>query len=776
PRPCALAASAHGRGLGVVVDIVPNHVGVHHTNAMWDGLLARGPAGDEARCFDVNWDSALPGSAQKVILPVLGEQYGEVLHSGELEVLRDSGSDPGRGWRLRYHEHDFPLSEESCQALERSGGGEALRGEPGVPDTWQRLHALLERQHYRLVHWRVGHRVINYRRFFAVDTLAAVRVEDEVVFDRVHGKILQLVGDGVVDGLRVDHPDGLRDPGRYLERLRERAGGVWIVVEKILQHAEALRDWPVEGTTGYEFCNDVLGLFVDPEGEAPLSELDRELGGRPDELGRVERECKRQILAEDLASEHQRLTGMLWRLAQEHPTVRDLDDRHVAEAIAGAIAHMEVYRAYIDPQTGRATPEDVERVEGAVERARAAARGGGQARRGQAGPPDEVFDLVAAAASGRLGTTVAHLDFAARFAQLSSAVMAKGVEDTAFYRYQRLLALNEVGGHPGRFGTDAAAFHRANAQRQACHPAGMLTTATHDTKRGEDARLRVAALSERPAEWAALARRWAPGAPDGHAASLALQTLVAVWPLAGGPPDEEVRRRVHAYLVKALREARLRTDWAEPDEGYELGVAEWLDGLLGDDGFVGEFGGFVGGVQEIAMTAGVAQTLLRLTSPGVPDTYQGCELWEDALVDPDNRRAVDFGARERLLAELGARPDAAALWAARRDGRVKLWVLRRALQVRNTRPACFGPDAGYEPLRAEGAMADHVVAFARTSPDGERVITVAPRLPGRVLAQGWGDTTLDLGGTGYVDALTGRPATDRLADLTATLPVALLTR
>jgi len=773
----ALADAAHGHGLGIVVDIVPNHVGVHAANAQWDALLATGPVGDAARWFDVNWDSALPGSAQKVILPVLAAQYGQVLHDGEFTVARDAV----RGWRLRCHEHDFPLSAETAEALERSGGAEALRGTPGDPESWQRLHALIERQHYRLVHWRVGHRVINYRRFFAVDTLAAVRVEDSEVFARMHGKIVELVRDGVIDGLRVDHPDGLRDPLRYLERLREETGGVWTVVEKIVhsknhghepgpggEQPEALRDWPVAGTTGYEFCNDVLGLFVDPAAEAALDALDRALGGSPDGYAAMAVAAKRQILATDLVSEHQRLTGMLWRLAQEHLVVRDVDDRDVAEAIAAVIAELDVYRPYVDPEHGRASAEDVARVEAAAARARPGSR-----------VPPEVFDLVAAAAGGTLGLSGAHLDFAARLAQLSGAVMAKGVEDTLFYRYQRLLAVNEVGGAPDHLGVSAAEFHERNGARAARHPAGMLTTATHDTKRGEDVRLRMAAISERVEPWAAFVGRWADGAPDGQAASLVLQTLAGVWPLQTDVPEEDVRCRVHAYLVKAMREARLRTDWADPDEAYERAVAEWLDRLLDDAGFVADLCAEVRPLQEIAMVSGLAQVLLRCTSPGVPDTYQGCELWEDLLVDPDNRRPVDFALRRRLLDELGAPPDVAALWHARRDGRVKLWILSRALRARNAHAGCFGPQGAYEPLAAEGELADHVVAFARTAPDGDQVVAVAPRLPGRILDGGWGDTTVTLPPGQWLDLLTGThaPTTHvRLKDLTTTLPVALLTR
>lgn len=793
----ALADTAHDHGLGIVVDIVPNHVGAHAANRMWDDLLATGPAGDAARWFDVHWDAALPGAAQKVILPVLGAQYGQVLHDGEFTVARDGE----RGWRLRYHAHDFPLSAETAEALERSGGAEALRGTPGDPESWQRLHALIERQHYRLVHWRAGHRLINYRRFFAVDTLAAVRVEDPEVFARTHGKIVELVRDGVIDGLRVDHPDGLRDPLRYLERLRDATGGVWTVVEKIVHsrihghepskshgHApghvaapETLRDWPVAGTTGYEFCNDVLGLFVDPDAEAALDALDRSLGGTPDEYAAMAVAAKRQILATDLAAEHQRLTGMLWRLAQEHLVVRDLDDRDVAEAIAAVLAELDVYRPYVDPEHGRASAEDVARVDAAAARAQAGSRVPDPAADARAQPgsrvPPEVFDLVAAAAAGTLGVSAAHLDFAARFAQLSSAVMAKGVEDTLFYRYQRLPAVNEVGGAPDQLGMSAADFHERNAARALRHPAGMLTTATHDTKRGEDVRLRMAAISERVEPWAALVGRWADSAPDGQAASLVLQTLAGVWPLQADAPGEELRDRVHAYLVKALREARLRTDWADPDEAYERAVAGWLDRLLDDADFAADFGAEVRPLQEIAMVSGLSQVLLRCTSPGVPDTYQGCELWEDSLVDPDNRRPVDFGLRRRLLDELGARPDAAELWHARRDGRVKLWVLARALHARNEHPGCFGEQGAYLPLSAEGELAEHVVAFARTAPDGDQVVAVACRLPGRIIDGGWGNTTLPLPPGPWHNALTGRTAEgvpQAMTDLTGDLPVALL--
>ncbi|MGH8904066.1 MAG: malto-oligosyltrehalose synthase, partial [Egibacteraceae bacterium] len=744
----ALAAAAHARDLGLIVDIVPNHVAASAHTPLWEALLTEGPGGDCARFFDVDWDPPLPGAAGKVIVPALGDQYGLVLQRGELEV-----SDG----RVRYFEHSFPLSAQSRAAMGGLG-----------------LHELLERQHYRLVWHRVGDALINYRRFFAISELAGVRVEDEHVFDVTHERVLALVADGVIDGLRVDHPDGLADPRGYLRRLADRAPGTWIVVEKILAAGEPLpEDWPVAGTTGYDFCNDVTGLFVDPAAAGAMEETGCLFSAVPEDRQAAARAAKAEILDGLLSADTKRVAARLWAVCQAHPEIRDVDDRACLRAVASTVQALPFYRTYVDPVTGKARPEDERVIEAAV-------------------PSTTLGAFLADVLTGRAGTDPAHLEVIRRFQQLSGATMAKGVEDTYFYRDLRLLAVNEVGAEPGQFGIDVDGFHAACAARGARHPTGMLATATHDTNRGEDTRLRIAALSEMPAAWDRAVRGWAAYHrgiwPDPAAAYLLYQTLVGVWPL-DAQVDMALGNRVREYAIKAVREAKLRTDWTDSDEAYEGSLVEFVDLLLDPErsaAFHAELAELAGRAAVIAMVASLAQTLLRCTVPGVPDTYQGAELWDCSLVDPDNRRPVDFDLRHRLLASLDG-ADPRALLAQWWDGRIKLWVLSRALHARATHPACVGVGSGYEPLPVGGRWADHAVAFVRPDPHRTAfLVTVAPRLPGAVMSDtarppvgdAWADTalTLPVGGQ-WTDLLTG--ATHHggllpLSDLLRTLPVALL--
>ena len=801
-----LADAAHARGLGLVVDIVPNHLGTGPDTPLWEALLAEGRSGSAGTFFDVDWEAPLPGAAGKVVLPVLGEQYGVVLQAGELQVVEGrtgSSARADRGVRVRYFDKHFPLSAESQEAIERAGGVRAFAGTPGQPGTWTRLHALLERQHYRLVHWRAGS-LVNYRRFFAIDELAGVRVEDDDVFDRTHALILRLVDEGVVDGLRVDHPDGLRDPAGYLRRLADRTGGVWTVVEKILHPGEALPDWPVAGTTGYEFANDVLGLFVDPGYSHQLADADRAMGGDERAYGLQVARAKREVLDGGLAADVRRLARRLHAVAQQHLEARDVDEPMCLAALTQVLLGMEVYRTYVDPHTGEAAEEDVHRVE------HAAQRGGHLAASttGWVAAPQLLVDLLVDVLLGRAGRSAAHLDLLARFQQLSGALTAKGVEDAVFYRCRRLLALNEVGGDPERFGVSPAQFHAANRQRQARFPLAMLTTSTHDTKRSEDVRLRMAALSEAGVLWSAEVQGWHERnadlvvqttqgpAPDRQTEVLLYQTLIGVWPIdtatSLGEVTPQLVARVQAYARKACREAGERTSWTDPDEAFEGAVDAFTDAALERGGeFSASLGRVARQAAEVGMVSGLAQQLLVCTVPGVPDCYQGTELWDDSLVDPDNRRQVDFAAREALLASLDAGPaDAGDLLLERADGRIKLWVLSRALRTRRAMPGCFAASGTYVPLLVTGHHADLVVAFARRGPDGA-VVVVTPRLPGRLMAgkanppvgDVWEDTAVevpaDLAGRAWTDALTGAthaPAvTLPLAAVLQTLPVALLT-
>jgi (1->4)-alpha-D-glucan 1-alpha-D-glucosylmutase len=757
-----LAERARERGLGLVVDIVPNHVGTGADNPLWERLLAEGQSGEAARYFDVDWNPPLPGAAGKVIVPVLGKQYGEVLYGGELEVIES-----GPGYRLRYHDRTFPLSAESQEPIGRSTPLEAFRGSPGAPETWQRLHALLEAQHYRLVHWRAGHALINYRRFFAIDELAAVRVEDPEVFDATHRTILDLVADGVIDGLRVDHPDGLRDPDRYFRRLAEQSGGVWTVAEKITEPGEQLPDWPVAGTTGYEFGNDVLGLFVDPAGLGTLQQLHLDFGGDARSYRLQAAAAKREVLDADLAADARRVAGRLWALAQSHPMVRDVDLLACQEVVCRTVQALDVYRTYVDPETGESQAQDRARIAQALREACELGHAGWAAGApGRDLAPAELYDFLGDVLSGRAGSSAQHLEVIARFQQLSGAVMAKGVEDTVFYRYHVLAAANEVGGAPDHLGLDVAAFHERNLDRMRRHPSGMLTTATHDTKRGEDVRVRMAAISELAADWDRAVRHWRElnrshlgrgtrgAAPDPATEYLAYQTLVGVWPLDGRVTDELASRLV-AYLVKAAREAGVQTTWTDPDEGFEDALDRFVRAILDPErsqAFLDSLAALAGRATEIGLVSSLAQVLLRTTAPGVPDLYQGNELWDDSLVDPDNRRPVDFAVRRRLLDELGAAPDVADLVRSRRDGRLKLWVLTRALRARRDHAGCFGADGEYVPLQVDGPCAGHVVAYARVAPDGkDAVLVVAPRLTAAIggdrrpaLGEDWTGTTIRL--------------------------------
>lgn len=735
----ALSDAAAGHGISLIADIVPNHLAASDENPMWEQLLAEGMSGPSGSLFDVDWRPPLPTAEGKVILPVLGDAYGQVLANGELELARIDGV-----YRLRYHDRTFPLRAETLELIEASGGGRAFAGTTGVLNSWQPLHGLLERQHYRLVHWRIGDAVVNYRRFFTINDLAGVRVEVPEVFERTHSGILDLVDDGVISGLRVDHPDGLRDPERYLQQLRNRTG-VWIVVEKILHPGEQLPAWSVAGTTGYDFCTDVLGLYIDAGALPELREIDARLGGgRPYPEIAVER--KAAVLEGGLRADLDRVAHGLWRVTQRHPQVRDVTLDWCRRVLKGTLAQFAVYRTYVDPETGAAHERDRTQIAGAIERARAADD-----------VPAVLWDFVEELLAGEVGTSPALLDVIARSQQLSAAVTAKGTEDSAFYRYRTLLAACEVGADPARPGRTVEQFQQANAHRAERAPQTMLMTATHDTKRGEDVRLRMAALSELLDVWRdavdACEEVEATSTLPAQSRYLVYQTVVGLWPLEGDPTDEH-RDRLAAYVVKAEREAALYTSWTDPDEAFEDRLQAFARTLLDADTAPEALRTVITRAGEIGMVSGLGQIVLRTLSPGVPDCYQGTETWDDSLVDPDNRRPVPFEERRALLDGLTDVP-VDDLLAARRDGRIKAFVLHRALRARAEHPACVGVGSGYLPLDVGGEWADHVVAFARVSSDAsDALLVVAPRLPGAVMGDtdeppigdAWGDTTVRVPG------------------------------
>ncbi len=836
-----LHAALAAHGLGQVLDIVPNHMSIaERGNAWWWDVLENGPSSRYAAYFDVDWDPPQARLRNTVLLPVLGDHYGRVLEAGELALERRGG-----GFEIRYHDHCWPVAPRSLDELlaaaaahgERAGAGappagwaelaflaeafgdlplstatdrestarrhrdkEVLRGalarllgeQPAIaaavdaevarvnadPDL---LDALLERQNYRPAFWRTAGRELDYRRFFDVAALAALRSEDERVFADVHARVLGWVAQGILDGLRIDHPDGLYDPAGYFGRLRAAAPAAWIVIEKILAAGERLpEEWPVAGTTGYDFLNRVHRLFVDPRGEEPLTRVYQEFLGeeRPPDWPEISRRGRLLVMDELLAADLERVTQRLRDVCERHRRHRDYTRHELRQALRETAASLPVYRTYVRASgTGGGAVSAADRA--VVGAAIAAAR----CRRPDL-PPD-LFELLERLLLLELELEPpgeAEGDFAMRFQQLSAPVMAKGVEDTAFYRFNRLVSLNEVGGDPDVFALAPEAFHRSCIETQERFPRTMLATSTHDTKRSEDVRARLALLSEIPQRWAAAAARWSAtnarwkrgGFPDRDAEYLLYQTLVGAWPL---PPE-----RAALYMEKAVREAKRHTAWTRPDAGYETAVRDFVHATLADPAFTDDLAAFVAPLVAPGRVNALAQTLVKLTAPGVPDLYQGSELWDLSLVDPDNRRPVDYELRRRLLGDLvrlAAAPDAAAAILARADeGLPKLWTIRQALGLRRRRPALFSSDSPYRPLAARGGRAAHALAFARGDGGdaGAAAIVVVPRL---VIGLGddWGDTVLDLPAGRFRDELSGGETAGgerRVAELLARFPVALL--
>jgi len=696
----ALSKAAREHGMGVLVDIVPNHVGVATPvqNPWWWSLLKEGRESPYAEAFDVDWD--LGGG--KVRLPMLGSD-------DDLDKLEVKDGE------LRYYDHRFPLAE----------------GTYSEGDSPQEVHS---RQHYQLMDWRRADAELNYRRFFAVTTLAGIRVEEPSVFEKAHAEVGRWFTEGLVDGLRVDHPDGLADPAGYLRWLKDLSGGAYVLVEKILEPGEVLpQDFACEGTTGYDALADVDRVFVDPAGQQALDALDASLRGtsEPADYAEMIRGTKRMIADGILRSE-------VLRLARLVPESHGLSVDQAADAIAEIIASFPVYRSYL--------PVGADVLKEACESAAA-----------------HRPDLEVA-----VGTLLPLLldpanPIAIRFQQTSGMVMAKGVEDTAFYRYTRLGTLTEVGAEPTEFAVSPEEFHQRMERRQQELPLSMTTLSTHDTKRSEDARARISVIAELPEEWAETLeelRKLAP-IPDGPYENLLWQAIVGAWPAS--------RERLQGYAEKAAREAGNSTKWTDPNEDFESKVQAAVDAVFDDAKVAKVVTDFVARIAAFSAANSVSAKLVQLTMPGVPDVYQGSEFWERSLTDPDNRRPVDFGARQEELAKLdaGALPDAGTEAS-------KLLVTSRALRLRRDRPELF---QGYSPVNAAGAAAEHLLAFSRGTDASSGALTLATRLPAGLQAGGgWRDTAVDLS-TAMRDELTGAsygPGQVSVAEVLGTYPVALL--
>lgn len=675
------AGALRGAGLGVLIDVVPNHVGVATpaTNPWWWDVLRLGRDSPFAASFDIDWDFG----GGRLRIPVLGDGDEDL---AALTVV--AGPDGDSGDQLAYYDNRYPIAPGTAPA----------------GSTPQQVHAA---QHYELVSWRRADAELNYRRFFAVNTLAAIRVELPEVFDASHATIRTWIERGLADGLRIDHPDGLLDPGGYLDRLADATNGAYVLVEKILEGDELPPDgWATAGTTGYDALGEYDRVLVDPDGERPLTALADRLQGEHVEWHELIHDTKRAVADGILRSE-------VLRIVRTGAWETGTDPEALADGVAELLACFPVYRSYL--------PQGADRLDEAAELAR-------RHRPDLAAVLDEVIPLLRDAGDAA----------AQRFQQTSGMIMAKGVEDNAFYRYSLLTSLTEVGGDPAEFALDVAGFHRRQGRRQERWPFSMTALSTHDTKRGEDVRARIDALAEVPEEWAETVEALEAIVPigDGAFANLLWQAAIGAWPIE--------RERLQAYAEKASREAGVSTTWTAPDTAFEGRLHAAVDAAYDDDRVATIVERVATSLAAAGWSNGLAAKLLQLAGPGVPDVYQGSELWETSLVDPDNRRSVDFAVRRELLGQI----DAGALPPIDETGAAKLLVTTRALRLRRDRPELF---TGYSPLDASGAAAGHVVAFDRGG-----AIAVATRLPiGLAEHGGWDDTTIDVGSAPVVDVLTG---------------------
>jgi len=784
-----LAQALAQADIGLILDFVPNHMGVDYAdNAWWLDVLEWGPRSPHAAAFDIDWKAHVFRRAGRLLLPILGQSYGEALDRGEIELRYDAGEGSFSAW---CYQHRLPIRPDQYAAILRAvvsaaqagasplgrrlldlaadfqqhglardatqrlksalaglaAGDVIARGlgafrptAPGAPAI-AKLHHLLQRQHYRLAHWRSAATDLNYRRFFDVSSLAGLRVEDPATFAAIHGLVGRLIARGELQGLRLDHIDGLLDPAQYCRRLQDfiRArqpadGAFYVVIEKILAEDEPVPQFSgIAGTTGYEWLNVISRLLLDGRGLAALDRLWREVSHDGRAFEPILQEAKRQVLESILAAEFTALARLLARIAAGHYRTRDFTAARLRTALELLVLHFPVYRTYITPSG--ASPEDRAIIDDALTAARAR----------WIGSDIGIFDFLRDAltldliAPRQSCHSVARVRrFALKLQQFTGPMMAKSLEDTAFYRYHRLIALNEVGGNPAALPISVPAFHALMKSRNARSPHGLTATATHDTKRGEDARARLLCLSEIPADWAQAVAGWRtmnaplinqstpPRIPSSAHEYMLYQALLGAW--VPGGPDRDLIARMQAFAIKAAREGKQETSWLDPHEPYEAGLERFVHDLLDrarSREFIESFGDFADRVALMGALNGLAQVTLKGMMPGVPDFYQGTEFWDLSLVDPDNRRPVDFPARAQALRSLTENPDWPVLAHAWPDGRIKLALTARLLALRRELAKLF-TEGDYRPLEVEGPDADEIVAFARCH-EGDAVLVIMAR-------------------------------------------------
>jgi (1->4)-alpha-D-glucan 1-alpha-D-glucosylmutase len=828
----AWVAELHAHGMGQIADFVPNHMGINDPqNVWWQDVLENGPSSLYAPYFDIDWRPLKADLHDKVLLPILGDQYGRVLERGELRVRFDGGS-----FSLTYFDHVFPIApgtyryilelalenlaefrkedfyaefqsiltaleylprrtatdperikerarekeiikkrlERRCAEAPQVQRGiekavETINGHIGDPRSFDRLDELLNAQSYRLASWRVAAEEINYRRFFDVNDLAAIRVELPEVFDAAHKLLFELVASGAVTGLRIDHPDGLYRPLEYFEKLQMRCAkalrvplpkdgrAIYLIVEKILSGEEQLpQNWPVHGTTGYGFANQVAGVLVDHNAEGAISKIFKRFIGHSLHFGHLVYAKKRLVMRISLANEVNVLGNMVDRLSEQSRWFRDYTLEALARAVRETIACFPVYRTYLEP--GKPVSEEDRAV---IERAVA------EAKRRNPAIEESVFNFLHDLLLFRFPENLdeeqraAHAEFVLKFQQFTGPITAKGLEDTVFYIYNRLAALNEVGGEPQLFGLSVETFHERNLRRQRDWPASLLATSTHDSKRSEDVRARMLAISEIPPLWGRSLQKWRTAnrrfkkqiddaeAPDAGEEYLLYQTLLGTWPVdLDGAPVPSVGpkfiARIQRYMAKALKEAKLNTSWIQPNENWDDAMQEFVARILEAgprNKFLPAFLPVAAEIARLGAINSLAQTVIKLTAPGVPDIYQGTEIWDDSLVDPDNRRPIDYDRRREVLTQIEKVP-ANELMQCWPDGRIKMRLTQRLLHLRRENPELFR-EGIYEPINFGGAFADCAIGFVRRHRD-RAIIVIVPRLSSRVgfppIGDRWQDT------------------------------------
>ena len=800
-------------GMGQVLDIVPNHMATGPENRYWWDVLENGPSSRFATWFDIDWNSPEVKLQNKVLIPVLGGHYGQVLSSGQLSIDYD-----GEFFQMRYMDHAFPIAPRSlaiplsiaakyvdaptlsfiADSLERLPLPQATEDEvvaarhrdktvlyellrrfcsetPGASEAITRavnelnrdhdsLDAILNLQNYRLAYWRTADQELGYRRFFDVNSLIGVRAERPHVFMATHSRILEWLRKGVLDGVRVDHPDGLRDPQQYFTRLRAAAPDAWIVAEKILQPSEVLRaNWPIEGTTGYDFLNVSNGLLVNGQGLEEIDAIYREFTGSAEDYDALVYSKKLAVEHEALGSDVNRLAQIFVEICENNRDRRDYTRAEIRRAIRDFAAGFAIYRTYVIPQRSEIAEEDKTAISSALAIAKT--------RRTDIDPA--LFDFIGDVLTLRVRGDLED-EFLLRFQQFTSPVMAKGVEDTVFYCFNRMIGLNEVGASPERNGVTLDEFHAFCDMAHMLYPRTMNTLSTHDTKRSDDVRARLAVLTEIPGPWRAALRRWSRmnrlfkvgTFPDRNTEYFLYQTLIGAWPIA--------KERMIAYMEKAVREAKEQTSWTQQNKEFEDALRAFIGHIYESAEFLADLEKFVARILLPGRINSLAQTLIKCTAPGVPDQYQGSEIWDFHLVDPDNRGAIDYAARRSMLAELEAGMPAEEILKRMDDGLPKLWVILKALHLRREHPDWFSATSAYLPMAVEGPKQDHLVAYLR----GENVAVIAPRWNLK-LGGNLGPTTVQIPEGTWNHLLTGESFAGgslRAQNLFKRFPVALLAR